>query len=193
VSHSRRSAFVTSAKQVFVSIRLSFTHSKSYRKSCKRNVCNCRHLDKKPAVSVWGSLHHRTLGVSEITSKLLKWRRLANTNRIKISDNNMVGVGGGLYSMRAFSFKYCCVTHSHPVCVSELKPFLVPVLHLELLRRRRVSLRLQFHSFRFLLEFTQLLASFQRRLQAHRPIHVYVSSGLNLAGILGSQGRIQKV
>jgi len=78
---------------------------------------------------------------------------------------------------------YLCLTVTVSVClsvwrwlqvsVSELVPLLVLVLHLELVWRRRVRLGLKLHTLGFLLEFTQLLASLQRRLQTNTPWHTH--------------------
>ena len=57
------------------------------------------------------------------------------------------------------------------VCVSELVPLLIFVLHFQLVRGRWVCLGLELHTFRFLFQFAKLLASLQRHLHTH--IHTY--------------------
>ena len=67
------------------------------------------------------------------------------------------------------SVRLCvCLRVSLSLCLSELVPLLVFIFHLELMWRRRIRFGFQLHSFRFLLQFAELLASFQRHLQTQR-------------------------
>ena len=61
------------------------------------------------------------------------------------------------------------------MCARALKlvPFLVLVLHLELMRRRRVCLGLQLHPFCLLFQFAQFLASFDGHLHARTHAHTH--------------------
>ena len=100
-------------------------------------------------------------------------------------DDDVTWLSVGVSHSQRSVFKYCCVragVRHYPllpvslclsavclrVSVSELVPLLVPVLDLELVRRRRERLGLDLHSLRFLFELTQLLSSLQSHLQTDR-------------------------